>query len=39
MSRKTTCADNASLENFFGIFKQEMYYGGELQRRIEEYIH
>ena len=45
MSRKATCADNASMENFFGILKQEMYYGEklvsyeELKRRIEEYIH
>lgn len=30
MSRKATCADNASMENFFGILKQEMYYGEEL---------
>ncbi|QQS99507.1 hypothetical protein I6J18_18180 [Peribacillus psychrosaccharolyticus] len=27
MSRKLTCADNAAIENFFGILKQEMYYG------------
>lgn len=45
MSRKATCADNASMENFFGILKQEMYYGEELvsyeelKRRIDEYIH
>lgn len=45
MSRKATCADNASMENFFGILKQEMYYGEklvdyeELKRRIEEYIY
>ncbi len=44
MSRKATCADNASMENFFGILKQEMYYGEnlviyeELKQRIEEYI-
>ena len=44
MSRKATCADNASMENFFGILKQEMYYGeelvsyDELKRKIEEYI-
>src|SRR5699024_11661386 len=43
-SRKANCADNASMENFFGIIKQEMYYGEalvsyeELKRRIEEYI-
>ncbi|TSB44574.1 DDE-type integrase/transposase/recombinase, partial [Alkalicoccobacillus porphyridii] len=30
MSRKATCADNASMENFFGIMKQEMYYGKAL---------
>lgn len=45
MSRKATCADNASMENFFGILKQEMYYGEklvsyeELKIRIEEYIY
>ena len=45
MSRKATCADNASMENFFGILKQEMYYGEklvsyeELKRQIEEYIY
>ena len=45
MSRKATCADNASMENFFGILKQEMYYGEklvsyeELKQRIEEYIY
>lgn len=45
MSREATCADNASMENFFGILKQEMYYGEELvryeelKRRIEEYIY
>jgi putative transposase len=45
MSRKATCADNASMENFFGILKQEMYHGEklvsyeELKRRIEDYIY
>src|SRR5699024_7431891 len=45
MSRKATCADNASMENFFGLLKQEMYYGEELvsykelKSKIEEYIH
>ncbi|MGP4083060.1 IS3 family transposase, partial [Pseudalkalibacillus sp. R45] len=45
MSRKATCADNAAMENFFGILKQEMYYGEalvsyeELESRVEEYIH
>lgn len=44
MSRKATCADNASMENFFGIMKQEMYYGEkllsfeELKEKIEEYV-
>ncbi|MFD0049065.1 hypothetical protein ACFVHQ_07030 [Actinomycetes bacterium NPDC127524] len=27
MSRKATCADKASMENFFGVLKQEMDYG------------
>lgn len=45
MSRKATCADNAAMENFFGILKQEMYHGEklvsyeELRSRIEVYIH
>jgi len=45
MSRKATCADNASMEIFFGLLKQEMYYGeelvsyAELKARIEEYIY
>ncbi|WP_158318464.1 IS3 family transposase [Alkalihalobacillus hemicellulosilyticus] len=45
MSRKATYADNASMKNFFGILKQEMYYGEklvsyeELKRRMEEYIY
>lgn len=44
MSRKATCADNATMENFFGLLKQEMYYGEELmsyealQKKIEKYI-
>ena len=44
MSRKATCADNAVMENFFGILKQEIYYGEkllpyyELKQKIEEYI-
>jgi len=44
MSRKATCADNAAMENFFGLLKQEMYYGEvlvsyeELKQRIEQYI-
>jgi len=44
MSRKGNCADNAPMESFFGILKQEMYHGeklctfDELKRRIENYI-
>lgn len=44
MSRKGTCADNAAMENFFGLLKQEMYYGEalvpyeELRKRIDRYI-
>lgn len=30
MSRKATCADNAIIENFFNILKQERYYGEKL---------
>lgn len=45
MSRKGTCLDNSPMENFFGIMKQEMYYGkiyrsfNELKIAITEYIH
>lgn len=45
MSRKGTCLDNSPMENFFGIMKQEMYYGkiyrsfNELEIAIKEYIH
>ena len=44
MSRKGNCLDNSPMENFFGILKQEMFYGEEfenyddLKNRIEEYI-
>lgn len=44
MSRKGNCHDNSVMENFFGIMKQEMYYGviyysyEELKTAIEEYI-
>jgi putative transposase len=44
MSRKGNCIDNSPIENFFGILKQEMYYGviyhsyEELKTAIEEYI-
>lgn len=45
MSRKATCADNAPMENFFGLMKQEMYYGkpllsySKLKQEIEEYMY
>lgn len=44
MSRKGNCHDNSVMENFFGIMKQEMYYGvvyysyDELKESIEKYI-
>jgi putative transposase len=44
MSRKGNCLDNSVMENFFGILKQEMYYGytfysfDELKSAIEQYI-
>lgn len=44
MSRKGNCHDNSVMENFFGIIKQEMYYGvvyysyEELKSAIEKYI-
>lgn len=44
MSRKGNCHDNAVMENFFGIMKQEMYYGviynsyHELKDAIEKYV-
>ncbi len=44
MSRKGNCHDNAVMENFFGILKQEIYYGNmfysydELKHTIENYI-
>lgn len=44
MSRKGNCHDNSVMENFFGIMKQEMYYGvvyysyDELKKAIEKYI-
>ena len=45
-SRKGNCMDNSVMENFFGIIKNEMYYGHEnefetlddLRKAIEEYI-
>ncbi len=44
MSRKGNCHDNSVMENFFGIMKQEMYYGvvyysyDELKYSIKKYI-
>ena len=44
MSRKGNCLDNSPMENFFGLLKQEMYYGEalcsfeELKNKIDEYI-
>ncbi|QCI85548.1 IS3 family transposase [Vagococcus zengguangii] len=45
MSRKGNCLDNSLMENFFGLLKQEMYYGKvfhsfeELKEAIEKWIH
>lgn len=44
MSRKGNCHDNSPMENFFGLLKQEIYYGhalvsyNELKKRIERWI-
>ena len=44
MSRRGNCIDNSPMENFFGLLKQEMYYGEkfrsieELKEKIIEYI-
>ena len=44
MSRKGNCYDNSVMENFFGLLKQEIYYGvvyysfEELKSAIEKYI-
>lgn len=44
MSRKGNCLDNSPMENFFGLLKQEMYYGEtlvcyeKLKCRIDSYI-
>ena len=44
MSRKGNCHDNSVMENFFGIMKQEMYYGevyysyDVLKQAIDKYI-
>lgn len=43
MSRKGNCYDNSVMENFFGLLKQEIYYGvvyysyEELKSEIERY--
>ena len=45
MSRKGNCLDNSLMENFFGLLKQEMYYGKvfhsfeELKEAIENWIY
>ncbi len=45
MSRKGNCHDNSVVENFFGILKQEVYYGKRfdsfesLEMTISNYIH
>ena len=46
MSRKGNCLDNSLMENFFGVMKNEMFYGheyefkslDELKKAIEDYI-
>ena len=44
MSRKGNCYDNSVMENFFGLLKQEIYYGAtyysydDLKSAIEKYI-
>ena len=44
MSRRGNCLDNSPMENFFGLLKQEIYYGikytsaEELSKEIERYI-
>jgi transposase InsO family protein len=44
MSRKGNCHDNAVMENFFGLLKQEIYYGHvfrsfeELKQAITEWM-
>ena len=45
MSRRGNCLDNSPIENFFGLMKQEMYYGEtyrsfeELNKAVKEYIY
>ncbi|WP_394264618.1 IS3 family transposase [Anaerococcus octavius] len=31
MSRKGNCLDNSPMENFFGLIKQEIYYGNKFK--------
>ena len=31
MSRKGNCLDNSPMENFFGVMKNEMFYGHEYE--------
>lgn len=44
MSRRGNCIDNSLMENFFGLLKQEMYYGEkftsieQLKKKITDYI-
>ncbi len=44
MSRRGNCIDNSPMENFFGLLKQEMYYGEkftsikQLEKKIKGYI-
>ncbi|MFM1539625.1 transposase, partial [Helcococcus bovis] len=44
MSKKGNCLDNSPMENFFGILKQEIYYGRKfysyehLKQTIEDFI-
>ncbi|QKI07665.1 IS3 family transposase [Staphylococcus warneri] len=41
MSRKGNCLDNALMENFFGLLKQEMFYGNQFQHfdQLKQAIH
>ena len=45
MSRRGNCLDNSPMENFFGLLKQEMYYGKtyhsfeDLNEAITKYIY
>ena len=34
MSRKGNCHDNSVMENFFGLLKQEIYYGHEFKSKL-----